>query len=272
MHNRLKQLRAVAPAFLMASVVLVLAGCATKGPGAECDTCAGQEVAPAATGPFAQAAGAAAEGGQRASNQPMMLDPARLAPVTNVNRGAGPLTASQANTEERSQAGAPSVTQGLVVPTSADARTGGGVSPVVASLQSYLDDLRASLKLALMDPAAPPGRVRELMDAINGTAGLMAQAQASAQATTHNTYNFDGARIVQSVANGSNSGDGTTAIDPAAAAAVGKPLEGAARSVMEAPGAAPAPSGEAPTPAPGAPSPPPAPAGEPGAAPAGGGA
>lgn len=239
--------------------VALLAGCSTTGPGVECDPCAQAEASSGATAaaPFAQAAAASASGGQRASNQPTMTDPGARGVFTPVSRGAGSQTANQTTHEQRSQAGAPSVNLGLVLPTEASASAGGGVSPVVASLQSYIDDLRASLKLALMDPTTPQGRVQELMAAINTAVGQMAQAQASTQGAVTNHYHFTGARIVQSVANGSSAGDSpTTAIDPDAARAVGQPLSEATRAVM---------AGEPPpepVPAPDSPSPSPSPSGE----------
>jgi hypothetical protein len=120
---------------------------------------------------------------------------------------------------------------------------------VVASLQAYMDDLRASLKLALLDPSTPPSRVSEIMAQINTVAGQMAQAQASAQATTHNTYNLQGAVVTQTVANGSASGDGQNAIDPANAKAVAEGLPQVVRAAAEAKGAA-GPVADSPAPAP----------------------
>jgi hypothetical protein len=210
-----------------------------------------EEVKPSAeaTGPLAQAAAAGAKGGQEASNQPVQSDPGARGVFTPISRGAGAQTASNTTSESRSQAGAPSVNQGLVLPTAASAQTGGGVSPVVASLQAYMDDLRASLKLALLDPSTPPSRVSEIMAQINTVAGQMAQAQASAQATTHNTYNLQGAVVTQTVANGSASGDGQNAIDPANAKAVAEGLPQVVRAAAEAKGAA-GPVADSPAPAP----------------------
>ena len=234
---------------------LILAGCASSGPGVACSPCEQATAAADASGTSSQAAAAAARGGQEASNNPQQGDNVPLKPLTVVSSGAGAATVNPTQTDTRSQAGAPSVNQGLVLPASADARTGGGVSPVVASLQSYIDDLRASLKMAMLDPTAPPDKVNRIMEAINAAVGQMAQAQASAQASTHNTFNLQGAVVTQTVANGSNSGDGQTAIDPANAKALADGLletvkaAGAARAPL-APISAPA--------APDAPSAPPA--------------
>lgn len=231
-----------------------LAGCSTTGPGAACDPCATGETGPAneATGPLAQAAQANARGGQEASNQPIQTDPGARNVHTPISRGAGAQTVTDTSTEERSQAGAPSVNQGVVLPTSADARTGGGVSPVVASLQSYIDDLRASLKMAMLDPSSPPDKANRIMEAINSAVSQMAQAQASAQAHVSNTYHLEGAVITQTVANGSASGDGQNAIDPANARAVAEGLPKVVEAAAKAKGAGVQPD---PSPSPGFPAP-----------------
>jgi hypothetical protein len=219
---------------LLLFALLFLCSCTTTGPGAACDPCATEEVNSGAdaTAPFAQAAAASAKGGQEASNQPVQSDPGARGVFTPISRGAGSQTATNNTEETRSQAGAPSVNQGLVLPTAADARTGGGVSPVVASLQLYMDDLRAQLKLAMLDPTAPPDKAQKIIEAINAAISQMAQAQASSQAQVSNVYHLEGARIVQSVANGSNSGDGQTAIDPKAAEAIAVPTAAAVKATM----------------------------------------
>lgn len=232
-----------------------LCGCASSGPGVACSPCEQTGAVAQANEPGAQAAAAAARGGQEASNNPQQGDHVPLKPLTVVSSGSGAATVNPTQTDTRSQAGAPSVNQGLVLPASADARTGGGVSPVVASLQAYIDDLRASLKMAMLDPTAPPDKANRIMDAINAAVGQMAQAQASAQASTHNTFNLQGAVVTQTVANGSASGDGQQAIDPANAKALAEGLP----ETVKAAGAARAPLAPSPVPAvPETPSAPPA--------------
>ncbi len=210
----------------------LLAGC-QSGPGAACDECATAEAGVADVAPFGQAAAAAASGGQRASNQPMQMDPARINPHTAINRGAGPLTTNTNQRDARSQAGAPSVNQGLVLPTSAEANTGAGVPPAVQELQEYSRDLRAQLALAM---ANGDGEARTaLLAEIRGVLNMMAEVSATNRASTTNNYNFNGARIVQSVANGSKSGDAPGgAIDADGAKAVATPLAEAAKAVMGA--------------------------------------
>lgn len=245
-------------AFLLS--ILGLSACTTVGPGSACDPCATAETGPAneATGPLAQAASASARGGQEASNQPIQMDPGARDIHTPISRGAGNQTVTDTSEEKRSQAGAPSVNQGVVLPTAADARTGGGVSPVVASLQPLVDDLRAALKLALMDPTAPQSKIDSIHRALNDAISQMAQAQASAQGQVNNTYHLEGAVITQTVANGSASGDGQQAVDPSNAKALadGLPLtvEAAAKAraasgTPDAPETAPVPV-PAPAPAP----------------------
>lgn len=240
-------------ALLAVLLCSTLIGCMSAGPGAQCDPCAEAEASAAA--PFGEAAAAAAKGGQTASNQPQQQDPGARQIHTPISRGAGDQSISTTTEEARSQAGAPSVNQGLVLPTTAGAHTGGGVSPVVASLQGYVDDLRTQLKLAIMQGnAEQEGR---LIAAIDRAISQMAQAQASSKGTVHNTYNLQGSVNTQTVANGSNSGDGQTAIDPRNAEAVAnglpKTVEAAARAAAAA------------KPAPAAPEPlPPLPGGSPG--------
>lgn len=222
--------------FLVLLVAAFLVGCtglnptlpgASDGPGTGgCDVCD-------ATRPFADspaATVAAAEGGQRASNQPTQMDPARINPYTVVGRGSGATSSTTANRELRSQAGAPSVNQGLILPVDADAASGGGISPVVASLQALLDSENERLDLE-----ADPEERRKIRESIAGLVTAMAQAQSTAQGVTHNTYNLQGARVVQSVANGSKSGDSPGgAIDPEGAAAVGAALGPVGAAAMEA--------------------------------------
>lgn len=238
---------------LLCALLFLLPSCSTTGPGAACDPCAEKEVAAGsdATGPFAQAAAASAKGGQEASNQPVQSDPGARGVFTPISRGSGSQSATNTTTESRSQAGAPSVNQGLVLPTEASARTGGGVSPVVASLQAVVDDLRGQLKLAIMEGNAD--KEARLLAALDRSIAQMAQAQASAQGQTTNTYHLEGAVITQTVANGSASGDGQNAIDPSNAKAVADGLPKvveAAATAKAAAGPAPAPAAPDPSPVP----------------------
>lgn len=210
----------------------LLAGCASgfgstqKGPATSCSTC---EQTSAAVPEASSAAAAAATGGQSASNQPMQGDHVPLKPITVVSSGAGAATVNPTQSDTRSQAGAPSVNQGLVIPNSADARAGGGVSPVVASLSALVDDLREQLR-----QTQDPSRVASLLTAISDAHAMMAQAQASSNAQTVNNYHFDGARVVQSVANGSNSGSGEASpATPAFRPEAISPASRAAEKVME---------------------------------------
>lgn len=213
-----------------------LLGSTQKGPGSTCSPCEQLPAVADATGPFAQAAAAAAKGGQEASNQPQQQDPARINPNVLASSGAGAATWNKADTETRSQAGAPSVNQGLVIPTAADARAGGGVSPVVAGLQVYVDRLTALLEAEAAKPMGErdPAAIQRYQEQIASAFQSMLAAQAGSQAQTVNTYNLQGAVVTQSVANGSASGDGQMAVDPANARAL---AEGLPR-VVEAAGAA----------------------------------
>lgn len=224
--------------------LLTLAACSSgPGPGAACDTCAVAEAS--ATGPFAEAAAAAADGGQTASNQPIQQDPGARHVYTPVSRGTGNQSVTTTTNDPRSQAGAPSVNQGLILPTEANAATGGGVSPVVASLQGYIDDLRTQYKLAVMQ--GDHELEKRISDNIDRAISQMAQAQASTRGVTNNTFNLQGSVNTQTVANGSNSGDGQTAIDPrnseALAGGLPKTVEAATAAAARKPAV---PKGDAP--------------------------
>lgn len=232
---------------------LLLAGC-QSGPGAKCTPCEQLPAVADAAGPFAQAASAAAKGGQEVSNAPTQTDPARINPNVLASSGAGAATWTKSDSETRRLTGAASTAQGLVIPTSADARTGGGVSPVVASLQSYVEDLRAALTLELTNPAADPQKRKELMAEIQGAVRAMAEAQASTAGTTTNNFNFQNSRNVLTSGNSSNSGEGDAASDLKAGAMRAAPE--AAKAVMNAPEPAPAtPESSPQPPAPAAPAP-----------------
>lgn len=206
------------------------------GPGGDgsCDTCAATEVTPIANGDDARqaAAAAAATGGQEASNQPVMSDPVRLQPNTVWNRGAGPNTNSPTSTDVRSQAGAPSVNQGLVLPSSATASASVADNPAVKALLERLGDLRQAWKDAVgrgaMDTAATIGQ------AIDAAESRLLAASSAAGGGQHTTiYDLRGARVSQIVANGSKSGDGPGgAITPDTATAVGAATKDVVGSTM----------------------------------------
>lgn len=218
------------PLALASCASFALPGCSSglgslapkSGPAMDCSPC---DIAKTIQGGVpGEVAAAAASGGQTASNQPTQTDPTRINPNVLASSGAGDATWTKSDTESRRQAGAPSVNQGLVLPTAADARTGGGVSPVVASLQALVDDLRERLRSVACGDTTTQA---QLLAAIADAHAAMAQAQAGAQAQTNNTYNFDGAKIVQTVGNSSNSGEGN------AAAETPIPPSNALRSVPE---------------------------------------
>lgn len=164
------------------------------------------------------AAAAGARGGQEASNQPVQSDPGARGVHTTWNRGAGPVTANPVTTESRSQAGAPSVNQGLILPTSAFASA--AESPAVKALLERAAVLRASLSDAIKrnDSLA----IATLLGALDKIDERLITATAAAGGSTTNVYDLRGARVSQIVANGSKSGDGPGgAIAPDTAAAVG---------------------------------------------------
>lgn len=272
--------RRPAPAWASWLVVLALAlaavfvpGCASgpralgrTGPAGEgsCDRCALQETAPTVTAQDAAsvaAASAAARGGQEASNQPVMSDTARLQPATVWNRGSGPNSNSTASTDVRSQAGAPSVNQGLILPTSASAHAAVADNPGVKALVARLEDLRAAWRDAVK---AGNQQLAASIDASIGAAEarLLAASTGASSGTTWNVYDLRGSTNIQTVGNGSRSGDGPAgAMQPDAIAEFGKGAGGVVDAATKnrgpiAPGPVsglpplpPAPEAGAPTPA-----------------------
>lgn len=224
------------------AAALSLAGCTGLTPGARtgpsgdggCDGCALAEVQPTATGDHAgqATAAAAAAGGQRASNQPVMSDPARLQPQTVWNRGSGPNTNSPTTTDVRSQAGAPSVNQGLILPAQANAAANLADNPAVQAVQARLADLRAAWKDAVargaMDTAAVLSAQLDTAEA-----RLLAATASAGGGSVTNVYDLRGSRVSQIVANGSKSGDGPGgAITPDTASAVGAATGDVLKSTM----------------------------------------
>lgn len=204
---------------------------AGRGPGATCDPCSDVEAAPAVppgqAGEVAQAA-AAARSGQDASSQPVQTDPARIQPTVVWNRGSGPNVNAPASAENRSQAGAPAVNQGLVFPASAMASVDSPNARVLGTLQATLDRLMDAWT-AEKDPVLKA----QLWASVDSTMNRLAQAGSMGGAGQTSNYYFDGARIVQVVANGSKSGDGAgTAIDPSNAKNIGEATADMVRGVV----------------------------------------
>ena len=211
---------------LLLTVALLLPACAAGGlhgpkwanqPGPGTDACSVPDEVPET--PSAETAAAAgARGGQEASNQPVQSDPGARGVVTTWNRGSGPNISTPTTTETRSQAGAPSVNQGLILPTSAFANA--AESPAVKALLARGETLRAALGDAIKrnDSLA----IASITTALDRLDDRLVAATAAAGGSTTNVYDLRGARVSQIVANGSKSGDGPGgAIAPDTAAAVG---------------------------------------------------
>lgn len=201
----------------------------TRGPAVD-DTSACGEVPPIPSVPDGAAAAATAEGGQRASNQPVQMDPARIQPQTVWNRGAGPNTNSPTTSETRQLAGAPSVNQGLILPTSADARASAADNPAVAAITARLESLRRAYQQALdRGQAEAAAAISKSMDEAEVR---LVSAVGAAAGTTSNTYNLQNSVNTQTVANGATAGG--------PGGDVGAPAPAAARArTLRAPGVAP---------------------------------
>lgn len=240
--------------FLSVCLALVLSACTSalgragapaSGPGGtgECDSCAQAEVSQPALAPGGVAQAAAADGGQTASNQPTQRDPGARGIHTAINRGSGANTDSSVTSEVRSQAGAPSVNQGLILPTTATASASIADNPGVKAILSRLADLRAAWKDALARGNVElAGQLSTQID--TAEARLIAASAGASQGTVYNVYDLRGSRNSQIVANGSKSGDGKGgAVDPEGADAIGRSAADVTKNAL---GSEPAPVPEGP--------------------------
>lgn len=231
---------------VLAMAAAALGGCASQksGPGVECDQCALSETSPSALAPGGVAQVASAEGGQRASNQPTQMDPGARGVHTVLSRGTGANTDSSTTTETRSQAGAPSVNQGLILPTAAENGGGSGASNEAAKTVAAI---REMLRLEYATKGPGPGTealFKQLADA------QLALAAAEQGARPQITYNLQNAVSTQTVANGSKSGGGDNQD------AVQVPKSTSLTRTIKAPGAAAVEQPEPAAPAPAPPAPP----------------
>ena len=234
------------------AVAFPLAACSTapsrflgqNGPSSAAD-CAPGEVPASPAEPGAPTATAAVDGGQKASAQPEQKDYGVRGVNTVWNRGSGPNTNSPTTTETRSQAGAPAVNQGLVIPAAALASANAADSPAVQAILARLSALRDAHAQALA--RGQVDLARELASQMDAAESRLIAASGAASGSLTVNYNFQGSRNSQIVANGSKSGDGPAgAIAPDTAAAVGKAADAAVKSVMTAPDAVPTPAAPAP--------------------------
>jgi hypothetical protein len=167
------------------------------GPGDDDHQCA-NETPPSPVTPGTVSEAAAADGGQRSSNHPVQSDPGARGIHTVWTRG-GETTDSSSTIETRQQAGAPSVNQGLILPTSAEA--GGGGSQAVNEAAKTVASLRAALQLALAGNAPNVDAISKML---SDAQTALANAEAGARPVV--TYNLQGSTSTQTVANGSAAG------------------------------------------------------------------
>lgn len=179
-----------------------LAACSSTiprpGPGVD-DASACNEVPLAPLLPSTGSDVASASGGQRASNQPTQTDPGVRGTNTTWNRGSGPNTNSPTTTETRSQAGAPSVNQGLILPT--EATVGGGGSPAVTQAAENVRMLRTRLDRALETQAPNTDAIAKML---SDAQSALASAEAGSRPVVN--YHLEHSVNSQTVANGSRSG------------------------------------------------------------------
>jgi hypothetical protein len=219
------------PILLILTACLALSAftaCASQGPGVDCDPCAQAEANP--VGPGSQAAAAAAAGGQRANNAPFAEDTARLQPQVTIGRGQGATTSSSADSEHRQVASGGAQNLGVVLPTEANASTGGGISVAVQEAARTVAAYRSMLQCALLNPACPPDRISLLSEQLARAQESLAAAQATANAPNVTNNHFENARVQLFGISTSKTGP-DEAINPD----VVKPMAEAAANVLSEP-------------------------------------
>lgn len=206
------------PLFVVAALaaLLLLGACATQGAGARTNPaaiaqpCAGQD-----------AAAAAAAGGQQAHQAPFSEDTARLAPQTTWAGGSGAASTTSADNETRHVVSGGAQNCGVILPTDANASTGGGSNPAVMEAAKTVSAYRSMLQVALMDPSTMPERIDLLSAKLAEAQESLAVAQAASTVTHVTNHNFQGSRINQ-IPFSSSSSDGRPspeAVGPVAEAA-----------------------------------------------------
>lgn len=189
----------------LVSLSVTFLGCATPGPGTDCDPCASAEASP--VGPGSQAAAAAAAGGQRANQAPFADDTARLSPQTTVGRGAGATTSNSADNETRHVVSGGAQNCGVILPSTANANNSGGTNPAIAEAARTVASYRAMLQCALLNPMTTSERIELLTGQLAKAQESLAQAQAAATVTHVTNNNFQSSRINQ-IPFSSSSSDG----------------------------------------------------------------
>ena len=214
---RYPTLAALAVALLSAALV----GCAgTKGPGADCDDCAGTEAN--AVGPGAQAAAASASGGQRSNQAPFSGEAgARIDPQTTVGRGSGATTSSSNDMEHRATASGGAQNIALLNPATAQASTGGGgISAAVQEAQKTVASWRSALMLAMTDTPVDMAKLDFIKSSLlHAQADLNAAtaAESTNRPNVTNNYTLGGGNTLVGY---SRAGNGEDADSPEAMAAL----------------------------------------------------
>lgn len=188
---------------------LILSACAGS-PGTSCDPqCSTAEAS--APGKDAQAAAAAASSGQSTEGKQLMTDTLPANPSVTWGRGEGDVSSQSGWEENRSQSGAPVVSQGLLFPANANAENVevGGTHPLISTLQLQIEKTNAQL-----DVATATGNTilaEQLRADLKILFDQMHTASVSTAKTVTNNYNFEGSIISQGVSSssGANARPGT---------------------------------------------------------------
>jgi len=194
---------------LILALALVVAGCSSSlrsppGPGVV-ETCYDvDEANPAGalTGPGGIAQAPAARASQTAANDPRIEEIVPIRPNTYVSRGAGPQMVEATSAEDRSLAGAPSVTQCIIQAPAAAAAAAQTADD--EDRLAYRAHLRETQRKAIEcgDVATRDWATDELKRLDEAEETLVASRPA---AITNNYWHFEAARFLLSVNNGSSS-------------------------------------------------------------------
>ncbi len=127
--------------------------------------------------------------------------------MTTWSGGAGAASSNSADSETRHVVSGGAQNCGVILPTEADAKAGGGSNPAVVEASKTVAAYRAMLQLALSDPSVMPDRIAMLSTKLAESQEALAAAQSAANVQHVVNYNFQSSRINQ-IPFSSSSSDG----------------------------------------------------------------
>ena len=197
--------------YLTLICALLLAGCASNGPGVgDCDTCEGSAIAQPG-GPGSSAAAANAAGGQRVGQDPRATDTARISPNTVIGRGTGSTTSGVNSAEGRVVTSGPGITMALQAGTEALASSKSGTGAAISqSVLQYRADISALQKDAqILLAQGSTDAYLAVLDRISRMQSELVAAERGTAAQIRNYYFQQGQRVVFSNVSGTSGGNPT---------------------------------------------------------------